>query len=205
MLRQPRPGSHPHPPGPQGRKAPAVPELAAPAGRGDHLDAEKPARPRTPRRPGPRRAVGPDHPAAARAQRRDLAQLHDRSAGQALPDRLRPLLTSSQFPVIDLGEELRGLALISLGITEVWAAQFELAERYLEHGVALARRIERPFLEFSGLAHQAVIETYRSFAPSAERSRQAIWLAERHGWTDEPTAGTAYVLLGAVLARQGPG
>jgi LuxR family transcriptional regulator, maltose regulon positive regulatory protein len=48
-----------------------------------------------------------------------------------------------------------------------------------------------------------VIETYRSFARAAERSRQAIELARRHGWTDEPTAGTAYVMLGAVLAGQG--
>jgi LuxR family maltose regulon positive regulatory protein len=102
-----------------------------------------------------------------------------------------------------LGEELRGLALISLGSTEVWAAQFDAAERHLEHGVALARRIGRPFLEFSGLAYQAVIETYRSFARAAERSREAIELARRHGWTDEPTAGTAYVMLGAALAWQG--
>jgi LuxR family transcriptional regulator, maltose regulon positive regulatory protein len=48
-----------------------------------------------------------------------------------------------------------------------------------------------------------VIETYRSFARAAERSRQAIELARRHGWTDEPTAGTAYVMLGAALAWQG--
>jgi LuxR family maltose regulon positive regulatory protein len=102
-----------------------------------------------------------------------------------------------------LGEELRGLALISLGSTEVWAAQFEVAGRHLEQGIALARRIGRPFLEFSGLAHQAVIETYRSFARAAECSRQAIELARRHGWTDEPTAGTAYVMLGAALAWQG--
>jgi LuxR family maltose regulon positive regulatory protein len=117
--------------------------------------------------------------------------------------RLQAIAEAPDTALPGLGEELRGLALISLGITEVWAAQFELAERYLEHGVALARRIERPFLEFSGLAHQAVIETYRSFAQAAERSRQAIGLAERHGWTDEPTAGTAYVMLGAVLAWQG--
>jgi Bacterial regulatory proteins, luxR family len=31
-----------------------------------------------------------------------------------------------------LGQELRGLALISLGITEVWAAQFEVGEPHLE-------------------------------------------------------------------------
>ena len=40
----------------------------------------------------------------------------------------------------------------------VWTARFEEAERHLEQGVALARRIGRPFLEFTGLAHQAAIE-----------------------------------------------
>ena len=91
--------------------------------------------------------------------------------------RLQAIAEAPDTALPGLGEELRGLALISLGITEVWAAQFEEAERHLEQGVALARRIGRPFLEFSGLAHQAVIETYRSFAQAAERSRQAIELA----------------------------
>jgi LuxR family transcriptional regulator, maltose regulon positive regulatory protein len=117
--------------------------------------------------------------------------------------RLQAIAEAPDAALPGLGEELRGPALINLGITEVWAAQFEVAERHLEQGVALARRIGRPFLEFSGLAHQAVIETYRSFARAAERSRQAIELARRHGWTDEPTAGTAYVMLGAALAWQG--
>ena len=117
--------------------------------------------------------------------------------------RLQAIAEAPDAALPGLGEELRGLALINLGITEVWAAQFEVAERHLEQGVTLARRIGRPFLEFSGLAHQAVIETYRSFAQAAERSRQAIGLARRHGWTDEPTAGTAYVMLGAALAWQG--
>ena len=117
--------------------------------------------------------------------------------------RLQAIAEAPDAALPGLGEELRGLALISLGITEVWAAQFEVAERHLEQGIALARRIGRPFLEFSGLAHQAVIETYRSFAQAAERSRQAIELARRHGWTDEPTAGTAYVMLAAALAWQG--
>jgi len=117
--------------------------------------------------------------------------------------RLRAIAEAPDAALPGLGEELRGLALISLGVTEVWAARFEVAEQHLQHGVALARRIGRPFLEFSGLAYQAVIETYRSFAHAAERSRQAIELARRHGWTDEPTAGTAYVMLGAALAWQG--
>jgi LuxR family transcriptional regulator, maltose regulon positive regulatory protein len=103
-----------------------------------------------------------------------------------------------------LGQDLRALALTSLGITEVWTTGFEFEEapRHLEQGVALARRIGRPFLEFSGLAYLAA-NVYRSFARAADRSRQAIELAERHGWTDEPTAGIAYRTLGAVLAWQG--
>ena len=80
-----------------------------------------------------------------------------------------------------LSEELRALALVSLGITEFWAARFEEAERHLDEGVTLARRIGRPFLEFSGLVYQAGIELFRSFTRAAERSRQAIELAEPDG------------------------
>ena len=65
-----------------------LPELAAAARRGDHLDAEEPARTRTPRRPRSRRALGPRPAAAARAQRLHLAQLAHRRTGQAVPDRL---------------------------------------------------------------------------------------------------------------------
>jgi LuxR family maltose regulon positive regulatory protein len=87
----------------------------------------------------------------------------------------------------------------------LWAARLEEAERHLEQGVALARRIGRPFLEFTGLAHQAAVEHFRSsLARSAERGRQAVELAERHGWTDDPAAGTAYLILGGALAWQRP-
>jgi LuxR family transcriptional regulator, maltose regulon positive regulatory protein len=103
-----------------------------------------------------------------------------------------------------LGEELRGLALINLGIAEGWAARWDQAEPYLEQVVTLARRIGRPYLEFSGLAYRARIEVGRSpYAQAEERSRHAIDLAERHGWTDEPDAGIAYIALGAALTWQG--
>ena len=117
--------------------------------------------------------------------------------------RLQALAEAPDAASAGLGEDLRALALISLGSTEVWAAQVEEAERHLEQGVALARGIGRPYLEFTGLAHQAVVEVYRSFARAVERSRQAVELAERHGWTDEPAAGVAYMTLANVLAWQG--
>ena len=102
-----------------------------------------------------------------------------------------------------LGEELRGLALINLGITELWAARLEVAEGHLEQGVVLARRMGRPFLEFTGLAHQATIEIFRSSRRAAERGRQVVELAQRHGWTEEPPACAAYMALGAALVWQG--
>ena len=76
---------------------------------------------------------------------------------------------------------------------------------HLEQGVALARRFGRPFLEFSGLAYLAAREDGRSGGRlrTAEHCRQAIELAQRHGWTDEPAAGIAYRTLGVVLAWQG--
>ena len=101
-----------------------------------------------------------------------------------------------------LGEELRALALISLGSAEFWAARFEEAERHLEQGVALARRIGRPFLEFTGLVY-AASEFFRSAALAAEHSRQAVELAEQHGWTDAPAAGLASLNVARLLMRQG--
>jgi len=124
----------------------------------------------------------------------------------AVSDEARRLQTTAEAPDAGwpgLGEELRALALINLGTAEAWAAQFQDAERHLEQGAALARRIGRPYLEFTGRAHQATIEIIGSTARAAERSKRAIELAEQHGWTDEPTAGTAYVMLGGALVWQG--
>jgi LuxR family maltose regulon positive regulatory protein len=105
---------------------------------------------------------------------------------------------------LGLGEDLRAAAFISLGIAELWALRFEDAERHLQHGVALARRIGRPYLELHGLAHGAHgMLLFRPDARPAEWSRQAIDLAEQHGWADEPLAGMACAQLGIVLLYQG--
>jgi LuxR family maltose regulon positive regulatory protein len=102
-----------------------------------------------------------------------------------------------------LGDELRALALISLGDSETWTARFDQAESHLDQAVTLARRIGRPYLEFMGLVYRAGIELSRQFPRAAEPSKQAIELAERHGWTDDPFAGLAYMTFGSALAWQG--
>jgi LuxR family transcriptional regulator, maltose regulon positive regulatory protein len=104
---------------------------------------------------------------------------------------------------LGLEEELRALALINLGTAEVWTARFDDADKHLDQGIALARRLRRPFLEATGLAHWAQLVSWRSFLRGAQLSAQAIELAERHGWTAEPITGVAYLALGMALVAQG--
>jgi hypothetical protein len=101
------------------------------------------------------------------------------------------------------GGDLRALALINLGIAEAWTARFDDADRHLENGIALAHEIGRPYLEVTGLAHWAQLGSWRSFPLGAQRSRQAIELAERHGWADEPITGFAHLALGVAMVTQG--
>jgi LuxR family transcriptional regulator, maltose regulon positive regulatory protein len=102
-----------------------------------------------------------------------------------------------------LGQDLRALALTGLGSTEYWIGQFEEAEQSLELGRSLAHRIGRPFLEFTGLAHLAAVESFRSYARGSEHAIQAFELAERHGWTDQHAAGVACIVVGGVRAWRG--
>lgn len=102
-----------------------------------------------------------------------------------------------------LSGDVRALALIDLGIAELWTAHLEDADRHLEEGITLARRLGRPFLEITGLAHWAQLLSWRSFTLGAQRSTQAIGLAEQHGWTDEPIAGVAYIARGMAMVSQG--
>jgi LuxR family maltose regulon positive regulatory protein len=104
---------------------------------------------------------------------------------------------------VGLGGDLRALALINLGIAELWTARFDEADRHLQDGIALAIQIGRPFLEVTGLAHWAQLVSWWSFPLGAQRSEQAIELARRHGWADEPVAGLAYLALGMAMVSQG--
>jgi LuxR family transcriptional regulator, maltose regulon positive regulatory protein len=99
-------------------------------------------------------------------------------------------------------DELRAMVLVNLGMAELWAAQFGAAEQHLGQGVELARRTGRPYLEFTGLAYQAAAENGRSFARGMDLARQAVKLADRHGWTDEPGAAVACTALAYALACQ---
>jgi LuxR family transcriptional regulator, maltose regulon positive regulatory protein len=114
---------------------------------------------------------------------------------QAMAETLEAMQTA-------VGEELRALALISLRYAQSWTARYDPAEHPVR-GIELARRIGRPYLEFTGLAYQAAIEASRSMPSAVEHARQAIALAERHGWSDQTAAGVACTALAGALAWQG--
>ncbi len=96
---------------------------------------------------------------------------------------------------IAMESELRGVALMNLGIVETWSRRFDDAERHLSEGAALAKAIGRPYLEVACRAHQIFPTTLVSLASARERGRQAVALAERYGLGDRPILAPA---LGAV-------
>jgi LuxR family maltose regulon positive regulatory protein len=96
---------------------------------------------------------------------------------------------------VAMSSELRGVALMNLGIVETWSRRFDDAERHLSEGSALAQAIGRPYLEVACRAHQVFPTTLVSLASARERGRHAIGLAERYGLGDRPILASA---LGAV-------
>jgi LuxR family maltose regulon positive regulatory protein len=80
---------------------------------------------------------------------------------------------------------------MNLGIVETWSRRFDDAERHLSEGAALARAIDRPYLEVSCRAHQVFPTRLVSLASARERGREAVALAERYGLGDRPILAPA--------------
>jgi LuxR family maltose regulon positive regulatory protein len=128
----------------------------------------------------------------------------DLPAAAAEVRRLQALAEAPEAAELGLsGEMVSAGALMVLGRIEVWASRFEEARRDLERSAALARQAGLPYWEYASLAPLAVADMGQSFARAAEHSRQAIDLAERHGWADEDCDGVACAVLADILAWQG--
>jgi LuxR family maltose regulon positive regulatory protein len=104
---------------------------------------------------------------------------------------------------LGLGEELRALTLLNLGFAEIEAFGIDEADQHLEQGLALARQINRPFLELTALSRLAATASFRSLTLSVARAREAIELAETHGWSGLPDVGLAFWAQAMCLVWQG--
>ena len=104
---------------------------------------------------------------------------------------------------IALGSDLRAVALMNLGTVEAWSLGLPEAERHLQEGAALARRIGRPYLEVGCLAQLGFASKIQPFATTQLRCREAIAAAERHGWGTEPVIAPALVTLAGTMVWTG--
>ena len=131
------------------------------------------------------------------ARRGNFASVVEQASFLASP------LTGPSNQDIALGSDLRAVALMNLGIVEEWSLGLPDAERHLLEGAALARKIGRPYLEVACLAQLGFASKFRPFAVTRRRCREAIALADRHGWGADPIAAPALVTLAADLAWTG--
>ena len=108
---------------------------------------------------------------------------------------------------IALGSDLRAVALMNLGTAEAWTLgrpDAPDAERHLREGAVLARKIGRPYLEVACLSQLGFASlVLHSFATTQRRCREAIAVAERHGWGTEPVIAPALIMLAATLVWTG--
>jgi LuxR family maltose regulon positive regulatory protein len=112
-------------------------------------------------------------------------------------------ITGQSDEDIALDSDLRAVALMNLGVVEAWSLGNQDSERHLQEGADLARKIGRPYLEVACLAELAFAAKIEPFATTRRRCREAIALAEQHGWGAEPVIAPAIVNLAGTFIWAG--
>jgi LuxR family maltose regulon positive regulatory protein len=141
---------------------------------------------------------------ATAALRLSLARKRGHLAGVVEQVRfLAAPLTGQSDEDIALDSDLRAVALMNLGTVEAWSLGNQDSQRHLREGADLARRIGRPYLEVACLAELAFASKIEPFATTRRRCREAIALAEQHGWGAEPVISPALVNLAGTLIWTG--
>ena len=133
-------------------------------------------------------------------RRSDLSGAQE--ATRALETALGAVAETDELPV---PPDYRALALLSLGIAELWAGRPRDARQHLDDALDRARRISRPFIEVGCLAHLAIAAplTGQPLPLALGLSERAIAIAEEHGWTDESMTAGAFAMTGMALVRMG--
>ena len=103
---------------------------------------------------------------------------------------------------IALVGDLRTVALMNLGTVEATMGLPD-AEAHLQEGAVLARKLGRTYLEVRCLTQLGPASKIRSFPTTQQRCREAIALAEQHGWGAEWFIAPALVTLASTLVWTG--
>ena len=131
----------------------------------------------------------------------DLLSARLRGHFDGVYEQVDALPSTAGLPNADvaLGNDLRAVALLNLGVTEAWSLRLAESEKYLLEGAALAREIGRPYLEIACRAHLGFAALGNSVTLARQHCEEAIAQAARHGWDDEPVIAPAYATLAAIL------
>ncbi|TAK01740.1 MAG: LuxR family transcriptional regulator, partial [Chloroflexota bacterium] len=102
-----------------------------------------------------------------------------------------------------LGNDARALALMNIGIVEFWSFRLDDGPRHLEQGLALARLIDRPYIQIACLSHLGLDAARSSIARARQRCADAIAIAEALGWATDPVATVALAMMALADVAQG--
>lgn len=104
---------------------------------------------------------------------------------------------------VELNNDARAVSLLELGIAELWTSDLDGARSHLDEGLQVARRIPRPFVEIGCLGYLAVIAGSHSVQRQQDIARQALAVAEAHGWGTQPITTMSLAMLAIAAIAQG--
>ena len=119
-----------------------------------------------------------------------------------VPPLLGPIQAGSVSDVT-AANDIRAVALMTLGIVELWGGAGDDAERHLREALELARRIGRPYVEVGTLGHLAVAVGRRSLSETRAVAEETLALMQRYGWLSEPVAPVVFAAVASVDVWRG--
>ena len=104
-----------------------------------------------------------------------------------------------------LDNDVYAMAVLNLGTAELWASQLDDACSDLQRALALARRIPRPYLEISCLAHLGLASVLNGarFSSMVELADEAVRIGESNGWGEHPVLSSALAVRGTACVWLG--
>ena len=116
---------------------------------------------------------------------------------------LLTMMSATSDVDVALSADLQALAFLNLGVTEAWSMRLADSRRHLADGAALAHDIGRPYLEVACLAHLGFAVIGESNTRAKQHCHDAITLAARYGWDNEPVIAPAVTTLAGILIVTG--
>jgi LuxR family maltose regulon positive regulatory protein len=152
-----------------------------------------------------RAAAGADRVPAGRRTRFDVSlcalQLYVERLRGDLDTALRTgraLAAAGRLDRDAVDADLRALALLHLGIAELWTGALDAAGAHLEQARTVAAEARHDWLVLMAGAHLALLAaTTHDYVRAARRAGDALGLAERSGWERTWPAGAACLALAA--------